>query len=1324
MNGEVLDFKGIAKIPRRIDFLDKKKYAEINKEITKNKDLLFLTSSIHEENIQPAKYKKSKYKIILFGILEDGRKMSLMLEGIKPYFEIRIPDNKEPVQFARNLIQELTMESKEEEEKFREITGKKYMREFWKIEPTEYEIVSGRPFRFFTETACNYARIYFDKSSHRKDAIEYAKHFYETAHDDPDNYYRVVARDYLLTLTGWISISNYIYKNGSDVVKGPILIADITSIRTAVDLDSRLRKEWTLTMCWDIETYNFDDDGELPRPLDKNGKQNWRHKMFMIGVTFQWAHSDDQIMRICIVDKPSSPHPDFLTIVCESEHDIIRAFAYCVSRMRPEIIMGFNDSDYDWDWLVNRAVAYKGAGKLLCDAFSMLKKDYTDESLTNKNNYKFIKIKIAADRDAMGHNLQLPGCLPVDIKIPFMQLYPISEKYSLAFFLLCNQLGGKEDLPYVRLFQIYKNSLEADTPQNRDDMSLVAKYCVIDAQRCHDLAKKRSVIQDKREISNISYTSLFDAFYRANGVKVRNLTIARGQLVNLKLSNLSEEFGESAKYPGAWVFPPIKGLVTSKLSIPERIEKAKAGYKEYEEWIERSEDEIKTILDDCGRFPDAGINPVAKSLMEEPTGRPVTGLDFSSLYPSIIMAYNLSPEYIIEDKKFAEYIAGLTDADGTPVHNLYKIKFEYNGRIIRGWAIGHDNHLDSAKPDYKFGLFPAILKELFDTRSQIKKSLKYWGDKKEQMELNRGTDKWNEAEYENINFEYGVLDTKQRAVKVFMNTFYGETGNKLSPMFMLQISGGITSAGRRNIKLAYETVCGLECKVYYGDTDSLYISMPEFLFKELDKEYYGGRISKIHYWEEMVRITYKYVAYIQKQVNNKFVEENKNSFLKMAYEEVLFPVLFAAKKKYVGVEHKNEPNFSGETPLLIKGFELVKRGVSNFLKKISSEVLNEIFSHKNYLTLAELVEQKIKKIYNCHYPFEDFIMSITYKPNKENPSVQTFYKRMIAERNIHLKPYERFEYIVAEKYPYLYSLRGKKTALQVGEKMELVEIAKEEGIKIDMDYYMKNSMNGQLARFVTYNFHVEIQDYDDDAEIKKAEVKIYNMAKKYIDGLCKTYYKKYYDEGPELQKKFRHTAGLILKELENTYKTRVIFIIKKGLGEEIDEKYIEKVTERIHKDVEKYCVEYGRKYIKSKYPGLTRKGLEDLYKLYCDRRNGIHTLVRNKYDERRRALDYHLKRCLSSMTEHFSRFNKLLKSSDETILINDIIEVVREEETGKLIELLESIYIYIFSNFKTYYEIKSTADYISEIRGSKKKIYTLNAEFIKGLGEEALTMEL
>ncbi|CAI2188826.1 1647_t:CDS:2 [Funneliformis geosporum] len=47
-----------------------------------------------------------------------------------------------------------------------------------------------------------------------------------------------------------------------------------------------------------------------------------------------------------------------------------------------------------------------------------------------------------------------------------------------------------------------------------------------------------------------------------------------------------------------------------------------------------------------GKYPDAYVFPPKKDIMSE---RPVTSLDFASLYSSIIMAYNLSLEKIILD---------------------------------------------------------------------------------------------------------------------------------------------------------------------------------------------------------------------------------------------------------------------------------------------------------------------------------------------------------------------------------------------------------------------------------------------------------------------------------------------------------------------------------------------------------------------------------------------------------------------------------------------------------------------------------------------------
>lgn len=55
--------------------------------------------------------------------------------------------------------------------------------------------------------------------------------------------------------------------------------------------------------------------------------------------------------------------------------------------------------------------------------------------------------------------------------------------------------------------------------------------------------------------------------------------------------------------------------------------------------------------------------------------RPVTSLDFASLYPSLIMTYNLSPNRIILSREHAEQCG----------KKLHKISFKFNNRDILSW---------------------------------------------------------------------------------------------------------------------------------------------------------------------------------------------------------------------------------------------------------------------------------------------------------------------------------------------------------------------------------------------------------------------------------------------------------------------------------------------------------------------------------------------------------------------------------------------------------------------------------------------------------------
>lgn len=1597
LHGKVINYDKMKKLPIRNAFLDPVEHASISDDITKGSPLLFMPNDLHEMNLQDKKYGKAKYKIILFGVLMDGRRASVVISGIQPYVDVLIP---KPVK-----SEDAEYDSDEETESslaqglFEKLKSREYAK------PTKFEIVKGKRFKIHQKERGVYARFYFTKLKTRKEAIKYVKDKgYETASDDSSCYYRVVCRDNLTTFSSWLDISEYVVKTYTSI-RGTVFdvtMKHISPCTKDITKFPKLSKDNLMTCCWDIETYS--PDGELPRP------NNPLHKMFMIGITFQWHHANTQLLRVCLVEHKCDARPNYLTIVCGSEKKIIKAFGKLVFKMKPEIFLGFNDSDYDWPWLINRAHEYKGTLAFLAGCFdsTVYWKNYDDDAVL-KYNFKKEKVKLEADAYADGFTLKYPGYINIDVRTVFRQLYPTAEKSNLNFYLALNKLSGKKDMPYKEIFATYAeitdiaqnppignakysdqmNSLRKNlgpllaawefkvtgdqttrmtpdiikiikqyTIQTRKSdlehrMAEVADYCVIDSQRCHELMKIRSVIMDRRAASNLTYVSVFDAFYRANGMKVRNLVIAEGQQRGLKFSNITNSGEvEEGKYPGAYVFPPKKGLVTSKMTIEERVSLANSNEK-YSPWSEIAEKQIgefkETIMKHGAYVTDDVIDIIIKErvdtespnypkcfldFLQESIGRPVTGLDFSSLYPSLIMTYNLSPEYIIIDKRKAQQAS----AEG---HNLHKIKFPYNGRTIRGWCIRHDNKLDADSPDCKFGVYPLILKKLFDTRKLMKKDLHIWEAKKEIMDtLTPDEFDKRKDEYDNVCFNFNYYDAKQKALKLIMNTFYGESGNKRSPFFVLQLAGAITTAGQVNIKMVQKHVEEEGCNVYYGDsvtgdtplvvrnrdtkivkiksinmlskkwksydqfkpgepdrinkqqarcplqiwtegdwhdirkvirhktnkkmfrvnthtgcidvtedhslmrpnrtkinpgeleigtelmhsfpaefpeikysdklsideawvwgcfaatgiygiknntigeyvlqfrsinhevvkklelclkicephiefkcvtiyhddnscddnyykktsddslytltttknsislinkyrklfrasgkyksiptrilngsleirqsfyngytlnnkrvinikcltkliaqgiyylavsltyeivditmchdntyyikldaniyefgrygkkykrkkqnpiavkkilelpevtqdefvydietskgsflggvgalnvknTDSIYSSMPEESFMDLDKAYYAGMLGKEEYWSKMVDMTFKVIAKINTDVNNMLKADNGTQFLKMAFEESIYPVAFLAKKKYYGIPHISIANFHPKN-LFIRGLEVKKRGVSDFLKKICMDIMWDSVSMSNLNTLMELVLTKIDYIYETNWAFDDFVMTDVFKPNKQNIKVHTFAARMLQE-GIVVKPHERFRYVITKKNPFRYDERGRKTALSVGDKMEYADRAAAKKMQIDMDYYMKGSINGQLSRLVVYADTFQVDPVTDSAEdIKASDDKIYANACKFIDNYCKKYYTQYHSKGKIYQSIFRMSNKAITTTLKEHYVPEVVDIFKSSYDRDNMESWMEIKAE---KTVIKGIKGYGKSHV-------------------------------------------------------------------------------------------------------------------------------------------------
>jgi DNA polymerase I len=161
-------------------------------------------------------------------------------------------------------------------------------------------------------------------------------------------------------------------------------------------------------------------------------------------------------------------------------------------------------------------------------------------------------------------------------------------------------------------------------------------------------------------------------------------------------------------------------------------------------------------------------------------------LDFKSMYPNIMIAYNLSPDTYVSPKE-QEPASGVFTAP--------EVKHKFR----------------KAPP----GFYKEILTYLIGVRSEIR-------------------DKMKTLNPESV--EYRVLDARQKAVKVITNAAYGYAGWIGARWYIKPVAEAASAWGRHTIQTAISMAEKAGLKVVYGDTDSLFVTYDEKKTRELEKE--------------------------------------------------------------------------------------------------------------------------------------------------------------------------------------------------------------------------------------------------------------------------------------------------------------------------------------------------------------------------------------------------------------------------------------------------------------------------------------------------------
>lgn len=154
----------------------------------------------------------------------------------------------------------------------------------------------------------------------------------------------------------------------------------------------------------------------------------------------------------------------------------------------------------------------------------------------------------------------------------------------------------------------------------------------------------------------------------------------------------------------------------------------------------------------------------------------VCSFDVNSLYPNIIVQWNMSPETILK-------------GDIQPSVTV--------DRCLNGLVNDTDKSMAATGQFFskqKQGFMPKIIEEMYDERSTIKKKMLV---AKQELEL---ADKNNKAEIYRIERDINHYENQQLAIKILLNSLYGALGNKYFRYFTMEIAEGITLTGQLIIK--------------------------------------------------------------------------------------------------------------------------------------------------------------------------------------------------------------------------------------------------------------------------------------------------------------------------------------------------------------------------------------------------------------------------------------------------------------------------------------------------------------------------------------------
>ena len=524
----------------------------------------------------------------------------------------------------------------------------------------------------------------------------------------------------------------------------------------------------------------------------------------------------------------------------------------------------------------------------------------------------------------------------------------------------------KEDEP---LDDFIKNKLKVSWYQNKvdlspaelfknykigtaDKMKEIAVYCIKDCELVNFLMMKLDVITANIGAANVCCVPFSYLFLRGQGVKIFSCFAKECRNEGMMVKVLDKDKIDKSGYEGAIVFPPKPGVYFEPIAV----------------------------------------------------------MDYASLYPSSMIAENISHETLVVFREYdldgnLQKEVGKPELLDLPDYNYNEIEYDiFHGVGDDKVKVGKKLCIFAEKKDGTKGLIPKILTKFLkarrDTRSSIKYKTLITKDGKEYIGLLKEKDdgyyinkvheepdvipKDNVEKIEDTfnDFQKAVLDGLQLAYKVVCNSVYGQVGAPTSSICCKELAASTTATGRKMVILArdYTLEKYKGSTLTYGDTDSVFISFKDYLINKY------GEMDDMELLKRTIEVGQEAGSYVTSKLKHP---------QDLEYEKTFYPFVIFSKKRYFGNKYEFSTKKYKQTSM---GIVLKRRDNAPIVKDIYGGVIDIILNKKNIKAAINYYKTRITNLLDGIVNIDDLVISKSIKATESYSNPTQIAHKVLADR--------------------------------------------------------------------------------------------------------------------------------------------------------------------------------------------------------------------------------------------------------------------------------------------------------------------------------------